>query len=286
MKKLVLGYIFYERNLGKDEDAFIKLAKKKNIKLVMFNVSKNIDESEIEKKAKKCDIILNNSAEEFAIEIVKTIEELGKKVIDSSRVYYFIEDKWMFFLMCKKHNIPCPETILLSENIPTAKKELENFKRWPVILKRIEGTQGNYVEKAENVNQAEKIIEKFWKKGNERIPIIAQEFIKSPSYRVTLLNKEVIQTAIKENKGWKCTGVYGKKFRKFEIDKKLKKILNKLFNAIDIKVCGIDLLKKNNKWMVLEANSTPAFDFFEDEREILIGKVLDFLKTQVKKISK
>jgi len=32
----------------------------------------------------------------------------------------------------------------------------------------------------------------------------------------------------------------------------------------------------------LEVNSTPAFDFFENEREMLIGKVLDFLKKQVK----
>lgn len=282
MKKRI-GYIFSERTLGKDEKAFLKIAKKKNIELIMFNISKDIDEKEIEEKAKKCDIIFNNSAEEFAIEFVKTLEELGKKVIDSSATYYFIEDKWMFFLECRKNNIPTPETILLSENINLARKDLAEFNHWPVILKRIEGTCGEYVEKAENLNEAERIIKKFWKKGSVKLPIIAQEFIHSFSYRITTIGNEIVQTAIKENHGWKCTGVYEKRCKKFKIDNELKNIVSKLIKAMKINVCGIDLVKKNGKWLVLEINAVPALDFFETEREKLVGKVLDLLIRNTRK---
>jgi glutathione synthase/RimK-type ligase-like ATP-grasp enzyme len=281
-KKIIIGYIFCEKKIGKDEKSFIKIAKKKNIDLILFNISKKMNEKEIKEKAKKCDIIFNNSAEEFVYEIIKTIEESGKKVVDSSRAYYYIEDKWMTFLKCHNHKIPVPDTILLSENLLIAKEELIDFKKWPIILKRIEGCCGDYVEKANNLNDALKIIKKFWKK-RDKMPIIAQEFILSPSYRVTIIGKKIVQTAVKNGPGWKKTGIYEKNNKKFKIDKKLKKIIEKLIKTIKINVCGIDLLKKNNKWVVLEVNTTPGLDFFENERDKLVKEIINLLIKMVKK---
>ena len=186
----------------------------------------------------------------------------------------------MFFLKCKEHKIPTPEIILLLEDITTAKKELEKFNRWPVVLKRIYGCMGEFVEKAENIKESEKIIKKFWKKGNERLPIIAQELIRSPSYRVTIIGNKILQTAVKENKGWKATGVYEKRFKKFKIDKELEKLIMKISKVMGIKVCGIDFLKKDGKWLVLEVNSSPGFDFFNTERKKLNEELLKFLKKE------
>ncbi|MFA4953257.1 MAG: ATP-grasp domain-containing protein [Candidatus Pacearchaeota archaeon] len=280
MKKVVIGYILSGRGLGEDELICLRFAKKNNIELVLFNISEEIDEEKIKQKIKKCDIIYNATAEDFAIEFEKTIEELGKKVIDSSKAYYYSEDKWMFFLKCKEHKIPTPETILLLEDITTAKKELEKFNRWPVVLKRIYGCMGEFVEKADNLRESEKIIKKFWKKGNERLPIIAQELIKSPSYRVTIIGNKILQTAVKENRGWKATGVYEKRFKKFKIDKELEKLIMKISKVMGIKVCGIDFLKKDGKWFVLEVNSSPGFDFFNTERKKLNEELLKFLKKE------
>ena len=167
----------------------------------MFNLLDEFDEEKIKEKAEKCSIIYNNSAEPFAIEFVKTLESLEKKVIESSENYYKDEDKWTFFLKCDENKIPVPETILLSKNLNLAKTELKEFNRWPVILKRVEGTCGEYVEKADNINDAILIIKKFWKKGSEKLPIIAQEFIPSYSYRVLAFNDKIIQTAVKRAHG-------------------------------------------------------------------------------------
>ena len=281
-KRHAIGYIFCERRLGADEKAFLDVAKRKNIDLVMFNINRKINEKELENKAEKCDIIYNNSAEEFAQEFVKTLEQLGKKVVDSSRKYYYNEDKWIFFLECKMNKLPVPETILLSENIELAKSELKDFNHWPVILKRTQGTCGEFVDKANTLTRAEEIIKKFWKKGGQKSPIIAQEFIKSNSYRVTTIRDSIAQTAIKKNNGWKCTGVYGKKFKKFRIGKRLNKIIAKILKIVKIKVCGIDFLKKGNKWLILEVNTSPALDFFPEEREELVEKILDSLIKDIK----
>ena len=277
MKKRVVGYIFSGK-LSKEEKIFLKVAKKKNIQLVMINISKEVGLEELENKVKDCDIVYNNTALEFAIEYKKTIEELGKKVIDSSESYYSTEDKWLFFVKCRENKIPTPDTILLSDDINLAKKELNEFNYWPVILKRVWGEMGEFVERAKDTKEAVKVINKFWDKDNERLPIIAQEFILSPSYRVTVIGDKVVQTAIKENKNWKATGVYSKKFKKFDVDNDLKKIINKLIKISKMKVFGVDLLKKNGQWYVLEINAEPAFDFFENEREKLISDVLNLMK--------
>lgn len=278
-RKFALGYIYSDRKLGKDEKAFLKIAKKNNVELVMFNIIDKINEKELEERAKKCDIIFNNSAEIFAEEIVKTFEQLGKRVIDSSKAAYYPEDKWIFYMECKKNKIPVPETILLSENISAAKKELEDFKRWPVVIKRVEGTHGEYVEKADNPDEAEKIMKRFWKKGSERIPMIAQEFIaNSPSYRVTLIGDRIVQTAIKNAKGWKKIGVYEKRIERFELDKKLIEIAKKVSRMSGIKIIGIDLLKKNKNWVVLEVNAQPGLDFFNVDEEKIVQEIINYLK--------
>jgi hypothetical protein len=41
-------------------------------------------------------------------------------------------------------------------------------------------------------------------------------------------------------------------------------------------------MKKDDKWKVIEINSAPAFDFFENEREKIIGLVLSYIKKRIK----
>jgi glutathione synthase/RimK-type ligase-like ATP-grasp enzyme len=240
-------------------------------------------DDELKEEIKKCDIIYNSSGDDFVIETEKTVEELGKKIIEHSKSFYYVEDKWMFYLKCKEHKIPTPRTILLAQDIVYAKNDLKKFNQWPVIIKKVNGCMGEFVEKAENMKEVNKIIKKLWRKNNDRDPLIAQEFIKSPSYRVTLIGGKIVQTAIKENTGWKATGVYAKKMKKFPIDEKIKKIINKMTKFIDLQICGMDFLKKDGEWIALEVNSAPGLDFFESERKEMVEKLIELLAKLAKK---
>ncbi|MBU3906813.1 MAG: ATP-grasp domain-containing protein [Nanoarchaeota archaeon] len=282
MVKTTIGYIFHGLKLSDEDKDFIRLAKKKNINFLLFNLSEEISEKEIEKKAKKCDLIFNNTAGYLALELLKTFEELGVKTIDKSKVFYYTEDKWMFYLKCKEHNIPTPDTILLPVNLNAAKADLEKFNNWPVILKRVNGEQGEFVEKADNKKQAVELIKKFWENGKEKLPIIAQEFVKSPSYRLTIVDGKIVQTALKDGHGWKATAVYAEKVGKFQPDSKLIDLAKRITKISGIKICGLDFLKKGDNWLVVDINAEPSFEFFEDEMEKLIGIVLDFLKKYAK----
>jgi hypothetical protein len=81
MNKGIIGVLYTGKSLGKDEKFFLKISKKKNIDLIMINVSENIDLDFLKNTIKKCDVIYNSSAEEFALEYARTIEEWGKKLL-------------------------------------------------------------------------------------------------------------------------------------------------------------------------------------------------------------
>ncbi len=278
----VIGYIYYGFRTP-DEKFFIKVSKKKNIKIQMFNLFKKMDLKKVKKKAKSCDLIFNNSGEEKAVKFVKYLESIGCRVIESSKSYYRDENKWSLYLQCKKNKIPVPRTILLPNEINQAIKKLEKNAKWPIVLKRIYGCQGDFVEKANSLEEAEKFIKRFNEKSKIKQPIIAQKFIPSPSYRVLTINGKIIQTALKKKGFWKKTGVYTKDFKKFRITQTLRRIVRKISKFSEIKICGIDLLRKNGRWYVLELNAQPCLAFFDKEREKLVEKIINFLIGEIEK---
>ncbi|MDD5331233.1 MAG: ATP-grasp domain-containing protein [Candidatus Nanoarchaeia archaeon] len=283
MKQVSVGYIFGSPYFTHEEDMFKKVAKRKNINLIFFNYEKELPEDELKKLAKQCDVVLNNNAGTMAIELSKTLEDMGKKVIDSSDVYYYLEDKWMFYLNCRKHKIPVPQTILLSNNLKTAKKELREFNYWPVVLKRVYGEMGEFVERATKPDEVVDIMKKLWDNRVERYPVIAQEYVKSLSYRVTLINGKIVQSALKKGKGWKLTGAYAYRCGKFKMDKEMKDIIKKLTKVCDIKICGIDFLRKDDRWLVGEVNAEPSLEFFRNDMERMVSEVLDYLRIEALK---
>ncbi len=278
MPKPTIGFITNQRLPAKEDEKFLRIAEKVGVNLIVFNAAEKINLKKIEKEASKCDIIFNDEADYIGLELAKTLETLGNKVLELSKTYYYTEDKWIFYLKCLKSGIPVPKTTLLSTDLVSIKKELKAFNKFPVVIKRVQGFGGEFVDKGEDINEAVEVIKSFWEKGENRFPILAQEFVDSDSYRVMTIDNKVVQTARKKAAGWKKTGVSSTRFWKFEIDKELKEILDKLMKIIDITICGFDFAKKNGRWVVIEANAEPSLRFFDGEYNLMIEKILKYLK--------
>ncbi len=278
MPKTTIGFITNSRLPNIEDKKFKRIAKKLDIELIIFNVGEEIDLEQIKAKARLCDIILNDETDYISLELAKTLETLGYKVSELSKTFYYTEDKWMQYLKCIKHKIPVPKTTLLSTDFVAIKKELKDFNQFPVVLKRIEGFRGYFVDKANTINEAIKIIKNFWKKGEDKFPILAQEFVDSYSYRVLTIGGKVVQTAIKKSKNWKATGCSSSRFQKFKIDTELQKILKNLKKITDLAICGYDLAKHKGHWVLIEINATPSYKFFTSEYDTMIEKALKYVK--------
>ncbi len=278
MPKVTIGFITNSRLPNVEDNKFKRIAKKIGLDFIVFNAAEKMDLKQLEKKAKTCDIILNDETDYISLELAKTLEALGYRVSEVSKTFYYTEDKWLQYLKCVKHKIPVPKTILLSTDFISIKKELKDFNQFPVVLKRIEGFRGFFVDKANNIKDAVKIIRDFWKKGEDKFPIIAQEFVRSYSYRVLTIDERVVQTAIKKSDNWKATGSGAFRFWKFKVDSELRQILKKLKKITDIAICGYDFAKNNGRWVLIEINAAPSYKFFDNEFGLMIEKVLRYLK--------
>lgn len=279
MKKTTIGFITNSRLLLDEEaNRFKAVAEKMGIGLVLFNSADKMSLQDLEARAKECDIVYNDEGEYIAMELAKTLETLGARVVESSKALIIAEDKWLQYAMCIEHGIPAPKTILLPTDLVSARKEIVDFNQFPVVLKRIEGCRGEFVEKANTPDEAIEVIKKFWVKGDDRYPIIAQEFVDSNSYRVLTIGGKVVQTALKKSTGWKATGCESLSFSKFEIDQELSDMLTKLEPITDIAFCGYDFAKHNGKWVFTEINAFPSYKFFNDEYDLMIEKVLEHLR--------
>jgi len=279
MYKPTIGYITNSRIPALEDETFKRIAKKVGVNLVLINPTKDFDVDIIAEKAKDCDIIYNDEIDYLSLEIAKQLELAGFTVVETSRSYYYTEDKWLLYLKCLKSGIPVPKTFLLSSDLISAREQIKKINQFPIIIKRVQGYLGKFVDKADDIDGAIEIVKKFWERGDDRFPIIAQEFVLSDSYRVMTIGGKVVQTALKKCSDWKATGVASKSFEKFDIDKSLKKIIKKVTKTIDIQICGIDFAKRENgEWVLIEVNSGPAYDFFEKEFSTLIEKALRHLK--------
>lgn len=285
MKKTTIGFITNSRLLTeKEADRFKRVAEKMDIDLVFFNSADKMDLTDLKTRAKECDIIYNDDGEFITIELAKTLEALaGKIVVEPTKTFYYTEDKWLQYVMCVKHGIPAPKTILLPSDLVSARKEIVDFNHFPVIIKRIEGCRGEFVDKANTADEAVEVIKKFWTKGENRFPVLAQEFVDSSSYRVFVIGGEVVQTALKKSNRWKATGVDSASFDKFEIDSEMKAMLDKLTSVTDLTFCGFDFAKHNGQWVFIEINGNPSFDFYENEYDLMVEKVLAHLRKMAEK---
>lgn len=282
-KKPCIGFIHYKTYPDIVDDVLVKKMEKK-MEVIKIPFEEQLDLDEINKKTKNCRIIFNSSTYEPVIleslELSKTLEAQGKRVINSSRSFFYQEDKWMFYLKCMENNLPTPKTFLISRHYKFYGKQIKTLlKKHPLVLKGVFSNQGNCVEKVDSYNQFLRKIKKIREKYPSS-PIIAQEFIpnNNSSYRVTLINNKVEQAVIKINGSWKQTGdETDESFRRINLDPEIKRMCEKASKALEMELCGLDLINNNGKWYLIEANSCPAMDFIEKDMPRLNQIFADYL---------
>jgi glutathione synthase/RimK-type ligase-like ATP-grasp enzyme len=291
-KKYTIGYIYPESDICPADKVFIKLLKKR-FNLLLFPLEKQVEEEQIEEQAKSCKLIFNNAVYEpftwEAIELSKTFEEFGAKVINSSRSFYYQEDKWMFYLECLEHKIPTPLTHFIPRKLNYNKKQIKKILiEGPIVIKAVFSDNGLCVERAKTLQEFERKIKKIINK-NPISPVIAQKFIVNDgvSYRVTMVENKIVQCITKKGETWEQTGSKeSERYTRFKPDKKLKELCKKASRAFGMKWYGLDLLKSNSNWYLIEVNSCPGIGWFYCDMEKVANKFVNYLYQEIKKLSK
>ncbi len=283
-EKPYIGVICTPRHNQTERSLFPLLKKKFNI--IFFPIQKDTDYVSLKKQSEKIKIILNTAGDMpytyDSLEIIKTFEDLGKHVIDSSHSFYYREDKWLFYQTCVKHNIPTPVTYYIPRNIGLMRGKLkEIFNHGPVVFKGIFSDTGRAVKRAMNDKEAFKIILNMRKKIG-LMPIVAQQYIPhgTVSYRVTLVGNKIVQAVVKYGKTWKEGKLFWKneKYYLFMPNKKVVALCKKTTRIFGLEWCGIDLMQDSkSKWYLIEVNSCPSMDFVIKDSKRANKKLVNYL---------
>jgi len=284
MEKPFLGLICTPHANATERNLLPLLREKFNV--VLFPVQKNTDYEMLRKNTEKVHIILNTAIDMpntyDSLEMVKTFETMGKRVIDSSKAFYYKEDKWLFYQTCLKNNLPTPVTYYIPRNIGRDRSKLRQIlSGGPVVFKGVFSDTGRAVKRAMHYEGALSVIKSLSKKIG-LMPIIAQRYVPHGkiSYRVTLVGNEIIQAVIKYGKTWKEGKLFWKneRYRLFKPDKELTELCKKAAQAFDLEWCGIDLLKDSKgKWYIIEVNSAPSMDFVIKDMKRANIKLITYL---------
>ena len=279
-----VGYIYYKTFHDPTNDRIMKAIRKKGFDVVCLPVEDQVELDVLENKTKDCGVVFNNAVFEpiefESIEITKTMEEFGKRVVNASRCLFYEDDRWLFYQICLEHNIPTPKTYFVPKercfDSSTIKSILADR---PLVLKAIFSDNGECVYRVHNYSEFKKRLRTIVKK-NPSSPIVAQEFVpnKNRSYRATLIGFKVAQFVEKIGTNWKQTG-NGKKerFRTLKINPKLKKLCESSAKTFGMDICGLDLLNNNGEWCIIEANSCPALDFIYADEKRLVNLIAGYL---------
>jgi glutathione synthase/RimK-type ligase-like ATP-grasp enzyme len=255
---------------------------KKVFNVVELPLEQQIGLTELARKTKDCRLVLNYGAygrKLFeGIELSKTLEELGHRVINSTHSFYYQEDKWMFYLKCLEHKLPTPLTYFMPVGCYYNADLIKKIVRYKaVVIKSIFSDNCYMVERARNFAEYARKVKRILRK-NKQTPLIAQVYLPNDkkSYRVTLVGYKIKQAVTKYGISWKQSGSgEHEHFRKFKVDRELKGICERAARALNLEICGLDLVY-HKRWYIIEANSCPGLDFIKGDVKRLVKSVVKY----------
>lgn len=216
---------------------------------------------------------LGCSLDEYTIDILKTFEILGVKVINTVYDLMIVKNKYQTSLLLANNNIN-----FIKGKLVNASSSKNHKFGYPMIIKSKVGSLGFGIYKIESENEFNNMKEQI-NLLDKNYNYILQEYIKEGNvdYRVMVIFGEikyVIKTTAKN--GFKANYTTGAIAEIAQVDNKIKKIIKKIYKVFKLDIMGIDLFHVKNEYIVCEINSNPGFRAYND----LTGK--DFSEEIIK----
>lgn len=200
----------------------------------------------------------------FGTAILRQLEMLGVYPLNNSLAVLRARDKLRSLQILAKNNIPMPSTGIANSpaSIDAIIKSLGGA---PLIIKLVEGTEGEGVVLAETNSAAKSVISAF---KQLHANVIVQEFIKESSGRdircFVIGNKVVASMERVANEGeYRANFHLGASVNPIKITPEERAMAVKASKVMGMDVAGVDILRSNRGSLVLEINSSPGLEGIE-----------------------
>ena len=200
----------------------------------------------------------------YGTAIVRQFEMMGDFVINKSDAIKSSRDKLRSLQVLAKHGIDMPITGYASHTMDIH-DVIEKVGKTPLIMKLLQGTQGNGMVLAETMKAAESVMNAFKQVDAD---ILIQEFIKESSgvdIRVIVVGKKVVaamQRVAPEGE-FRSNVHRGAATKHINLTPEEEEIAVKSTKVLGLSIAGVDLMRSKRGPLVLEVNSSPGLQGIE-----------------------
>ena len=221
----------------------------------------------------------------YGTAIVRQFEMIGDFVINKSDAIKSSRDKLRSLQVLAKHGIDMPITGYASHTMDIH-DVIEKVGKTPLIMKLLQGTQGNGMVLAETMKAAESVMNAFKQVDAD---ILIQEFIKESSgidIRVIVVGKKVVaamQRVALEGE-FRSNVHRGAVTKHINLTSEEEEIAIKSTKILGLSVAGVDLMRSKRGPLVLEVNSSPGLQGIELLTGAdVAGEIISFIESSLKK---
>ncbi len=207
--------------------------------------------------------------------IIKQFELMGMPVVNNYISIVRAKNKLRTAQILRHHNIPIPATAVLRrlEDFDMAIKKVKGI---PLIMKKVSGSLGKGVMIVESKRAANSTLDAFWNDEGSNL-LLFQEYVKESKgedTRVIVVGNKMLGGIVrKAKKGEFRSNLHlGGTGRKAEVTPEMTELSIKAAHALGLEIAGVDLLNTSRGPVVMEVNSNPGFEGFEQCTGINVAK--------------
>lgn len=211
--------------------------------------------------------------------------KLVDKVYESSHVFPITQSKAMEMKALSDNGISIPETFFGS--LKLIQKKAEKMFGFPFVIKATTGSRGREVYSPKTYQELDKLLIELEMQEKQGKKFFAQEFIPTTKrIRVLVVGGKVIGSISQLTKWRKRIGGYKPvedevRIEKYEPSKSVAKLAIDATNAVDLDICGVDILQDEvtNKAYVIETNAAPSWNLINKYCDVSVEEeIVKFLK--------
>jgi RimK family alpha-L-glutamate ligase len=216
----------------------------------------------------------------YRMDVLRRLEDMGILVINSARGIEKAVDKYYTSALLEEAKINTPTTIV-TESFGEAMKAFKELGG-DIIVKPLFGSLGMGITRVSSEDVAYRV---FRALEMTKCVYYLQKFIPhgGKDIRVFTIGDQVMASMLRVSDNWKTNISSGGKATPYTPSEKEVKISLKASRKLGLEYSGVDIIKTENDYYVIELNSTPGWEALQsvselDITESLIDHVMMMLK--------
>lgn len=227
---------------------------------------------------------IGSSVTSYGASVVRQFELMGVFSVVSTEALLRSRDKRSALQYLAANQIPVPDSVFMAmpDNVDSALNVLGDT--YPIVIKMLQGSQGDGVFLGENKNSARSLISSFLRLKEE---VLLQRFIKESNgkdIRVFIVGGEVVATMERSAQPgeFRSNLHRGAQARKIKITDEETDIALRAAALMGLKVAGVDILRSDTGPMVLEVNASPGLEGIEKTTRVdVAGHIIKLIEDHV-----